>query len=67
MGDDVTIVHCFVIFLRFLSFFLPFSIYLTVRPEERNNPTKKSKPAKHLKNNFYHVSNWVILCKAYQN
>ena len=39
---------------------------ISVRWEEHNNPTK-SQPAKHVKNNFYHVFNWVILCKAPQN
>ena len=28
--------------------------------EEHNEPTNKSEPAKHLKNNFHHVFNWVI-------
>ena len=32
-----------------------------------NDPTKKSEPAKHLKNNFYHVFNWIILRKVPQN
>ena len=32
-----------------------------------NDPIKKSEPAKHLKNNFYHVFIWIILCKAPQN
>ena len=27
----------------------------------------KSQPAEHLENNFDHVFNWVILCKAPQN
>ena len=35
--------------------------------EERNNPTKKSEPAKHLTNNFDHVINWVNLSKTLQN
>ena len=34
--------------------------------EEHNEPTNKSEPAKHLKNNFHHVFNWVTLCKAPQ-
>ena len=34
--------------------------------EEHNTPTKKSEPAKHFKNNFHHVVNWEILCKAPQ-
>ena len=29
--------------------------------------TNKSEPAKHLKNSFHHVFNWVTLCKAPQN
>ena len=39
----------------------------SIRWEEHNDPTKKSEPAKHLKSNFYHVFNWVILCKTPQN
>ena len=35
--------------------------------EEHNNPNKNSEPDKHLKINFYHVFNWVILCKGPQN
>ena len=35
--------------------------------EEHNDPINKSEPAKHLKNNFHHVFNWVTLCKALQN
>ena len=34
--------------------------------EEHSIPTKNSEPAKHLKNNFYHVLNWVPLCKTLQ-
>ena len=34
---------------------------------EHNNPTKKLDPAIHLRNNFHHVFNWVILCKVPQN
>ena len=36
----------------------------SIRWEEHNDPTKKSEPSKHLKNNFYHEINWAILCKA---
>ena len=32
----------------------------SVRWEEHNNSTKKSKPAKFLKQNLYHIFNWVI-------
>ena len=39
----------------------------SIRWEERNDTTKKSRPAKHLKINFHHVFNWLILCKASQN
>ena len=39
----------------------------SIRWEEQNDPTNKSEPAKHLKNNFHHVFNWVTLCKAPQN
>ena len=39
----------------------------SIRWKEHNDPTKKSEPAKHLKNNFHRVFNWVILCKAPQN
>ena len=39
----------------------------SVRLEEYNSPIIKSEPAKHLKNNFYHLFNWVILCNAHQN
>ena len=35
--------------------------------EEHSEPTNKSEPAKHLKNNSHHVFNWVTLCKAPQN
>ena len=38
-----------------------------IRWEEHNGPTKMSEPAKHLKINFHHVFNWLILCKASQN
>ena len=38
-----------------------------IRWEEHSDPTKKSEPAKHLKNNSYHVFNWLILYKAPQN
>ena len=34
---------------------------------DHNDPSKKSELAKHLKNNFHHVFNWVILYKAPQN
>ena len=39
----------------------------SIRWEEHNDPTNKSGPAKHLKNNFLHLFNWVTLCKAPQN
>ena len=39
----------------------------SIRWEEHNDPTNKSQPAKHLKNNFHHVFNWVTLCKAPEN
>ena len=39
----------------------------SARWEERNNPTKNSEPAKHLKSNINHVFNWVILCMASKN
>ena len=39
----------------------------SIRWEEHNGPTKKLEPAKHLKNNFDDVFNWVILCMAPQN
>ena len=39
----------------------------SIRWEEHNDPIKKSESAKHLKNNFYHVFNWLTLCKALQN
>ena len=39
----------------------------SARLEEYNSPIIKSEPAKHLKNNFYHLFNWVILCNAHQN
>ena len=39
----------------------------SIRWEEHNDPTKKSEPVKNLKNNFYHVFNWVILRKTPQN
>ena len=32
-----------------------------LRWDEHNDPTKKSEPAKHLKNNFNHVFNWIKL------
>ena len=35
--------------------------------EEHNNPTENSEPAEHLKNNFYHVLNWVTLSKTLKN
>ena len=37
------------------------------RQEKHNDPTKNSEPAKHLRNNFNHVFNRVILCKTPQN
>ena len=39
----------------------------SIRWEKHNDPTKKSEPARHLKINFDHVFNWVILCKTPQN
>ena len=39
----------------------------SIRWEEQNDPTNKSEPAKHLKNNLHHVFNWLTLCKAPQN
>ena len=39
----------------------------SIRWEEYNDPTNNSEPAKHLKNNFHHVFNWITLCKAPQN
>ena len=39
----------------------------SIRWEEHNDPTKKSEPVKNLKNNFYHVFNWVISRKTPQN
>ena len=39
----------------------------SIRWKEHNDPAKKSEPAKHLKNNFHHVFNWVILCESPQN
>ena len=40
---------------------------VSIRWEEHNVPTNKSESAKHLKNNFHHILNWVTLCKAPQN
>ena len=38
--------------------------FASERWEEHNNPTEKAEPAKHSKNNLYHIFNWVIFCKA---
>ena len=40
---------------------------VSIRWQEHNDPTNKSEPAKHLKNNFHHVFNWVTLWKTPQN
>ena len=39
----------------------------SIRWQEHNDPTDKSEPAKHLKNNFHHAFNGVTLRKAPQN
>ena len=38
-----------------------------VRWGEHNNPTKKSNPSKHIKDNVDHMFHWLVLARAPTN
>ena len=42
-------------------------LYVSVRYDEHNKPSKKSKPAAHLEQNTGHHFTWRILCNVPSN